>query len=82
MFTLNIVMDFWDRHHLIIKQIFAIITAIVVFGWMAIEEDIEHDDPAITIHYRCELIIKSSHEFPQNVVDSCKKLLKEENEIE
>lgn len=75
-------MDFWDKHHLLIKHIFAIIVAIIVFTWMTIDEDIENNDPVITIHYRCELIIKSSNEFPQNVIDSCKKLLKEEYETE
>jgi hypothetical protein len=48
---------------------------------LSIPED-EPDQPIITLKYRCELIIKNSHEFPNNVIENCKKLLKEENEAE
>ena len=55
----------------------------ILFGlyWLSIPEE-ESAQPIITLKYRCELIVKNSHEFPKNVIDNCKKLLKEENEIE
>ena len=74
-------MDFWDILHLHKTKIFAILAIVFAFYWLSIPED-EPTQPIITIKYRCELIVKNSHEFPKNVIDNCKKLLKEEDETE
>jgi len=74
-------MDFWDILGLHKTKIFAILAIVFAFYWLSIPED-EPDQPIITLKYRCELIIKNSHEFPNNVIENCKKLLKEENEAE
>jgi len=74
-------MDFWDILGLHKTKIFAILAIVFAFYWLSIPED-EPTQPIITIKYRCELIVKNSHEFPKNVIDNCKKLLKEEDETE
>jgi hypothetical protein len=74
-------MDFWDILHLHKTKIFAILAIVFAFYWLSIPED-EPTQPIITIKYRCELIVKNSHEFPKNVIDNCKKLLKEDDETE
>ena len=74
-------MDFWDNLDLHKTKIFTILAIVVALYWLSIPEE-EPDQPIITLKYRCELIVKNSHEFPNNVIDNCKKLLKEENEIE
>ena len=74
-------MDFWDSLNLHKQKIFAIIAIIFVLYWLTISEE-EPSQPVITLKYRCELIVKNSHEFSKNVIENCKKLLKEENETE
>jgi hypothetical protein len=74
-------MDFWDNLNLHKQKIFAILAILVALYWLSIPED-EPAQPIITLKYRCELIVKNSHEFPKNVIENCKKLLKEEDEIE
>ena len=74
-------MNFWDNLDLHKQKIFAIIAILFGLYWLSIPEE-EPDQPIITLKYRCELIVKNSHEFPNNVIENCKKLLKEENETE
>ena len=74
-------MDFWDILHLHKQKIFAIIAIVIGLYWLSVPED-EPPQPIITLKYRCELIVKSLHEFPKNVIDSCETFLKEEEEIE
>jgi hypothetical protein len=74
-------MNFWDILDLHKSKIFAILAIVFAFYWLSVPED-EPTQPVITLNYRCELIVKNSHEFPKNVIENCKKLLKEENEIE
>ena len=74
-------MNFWDNLDLHKQKIFAIIAILFGLYWLSIPEE-EPDQPIITLKYRCELIVKNSHEFPNNVIENCKKLLKEEDEIE
>jgi hypothetical protein len=74
-------MNFWDNLDLHKQKIFAIIAILFGLYWLSIPEE-EPDQPIITLKYRCELIVKNSHEFPNNVIENCKKLLKEENEVE
>ena len=74
-------MDFWDILHLHKQKIFAIIAIVIGLYWLSVPED-EPPQPIITLKYRCELIVKSLHEFPKNVIDSCETFLKEEDEIE
>lgn len=64
------------------SKIFAIIAVMFVLYWLSIPDEDDQSQPNITLKYRCELIVKNSHEFPKNVIENCKKLLKEENEIE
>ena len=74
-------MDFWDILHLHKQKIFAIIAIVIGLYWLSVPED-EPPQPIITLKYRCEIIVKSLHEFPKNVIDSCETFLKEEDEIE
>ena len=74
-------MNFWNNLDLHKQKIFAIIAILFGLYWLSIPEE-EPDQPIITLKYRCELIVKNSHEFPNNVIENCKKLLKEEDEIE
>ena len=74
-------MDFWDILGLHKTKIFAILAIVFAFYWLSIPED-EPTQPIITIKYRCELIVKNSHDFPKNIIDNCKTLLKEEDETE
>jgi len=74
-------MSFWEKYELTIKKIFAILIAIVIFGWMMISDDTESEEPVITISYRCELALKS-HDIPDHVKQKCIKLLKDKHEIE
>ena len=74
-------MNFWNNLDLHKQKIFAIIAILFGLYWLSIPEE-EPDQPIITLKYRCELIVKNSHEFPNNVIENCKKLLKEENEVE
>ena len=74
-------MDFWDILHLHKQKIFAILAIVIGLYWLSVPED-EPPQPIITLKYRCELIVKSLHEFPKNVIDSCETFLKEEDEIE
>lgn len=73
-------MNFRDNLHLHKQTIFAIIAILSILYWLSIPE--EDPQPVITLKYRCELIVKNSHEFSKNVIENCKNLLKEENEIE
>ena len=73
-------MNFWDNLDLHKQKIFAIIAILFLLYWLSIPE--EEPQPVITLKYRCELIVKNAHEFPKNVIENCKKLLKEENETE
>ena len=74
-------MDFWDILHLHKQKIFAILAIVIGLYWLSVPED-EPPQPIITLKYRCEIIVKSLHEFPKNVIDSCETFLKEEDEIE
>lgn len=74
-------MNFWDILDLHKQKIFAILAIVFALYWLSVPEE-ESAQPIITLNYRCELIVKNSHEFPKNVIDNCKTLLKEENEIE
>ena len=74
-------MDFWDILHFHKQKIFAILAIVIGLYWLSVPED-EPPQPIITLKYRCELIVKSLHEFPKNVIDSCETFLKEEDEIE
>ena len=74
-------MDFWDILGLHKTKIFAILAIVFAFYWLSIPED-ESPQPVITLKYRCELIVKNSHDFPKNIIDNCKTLLKEEDETE
>ena len=74
-------MDFWDILHLHKQKIFAILAIVTGLYWLSVPED-EPPQPIITLKYRCEIIVKSLHEFPKNVSDSCETFLKEEDEIE
>lgn len=70
-------MSFWEKYELTIKKILAIIIAIVIFGWMTLEEEPDTDDPVLTIIDRCELVLRNQIDIPKNIIDNCKKLLKE-----
>jgi hypothetical protein len=72
-------MDFWDILTLHKQKIFVILVIVVGLYWLSIPED-EPAQPIITLKYRCELIVKNSHEFPKNVINNCKKLLKDEDD--
>jgi hypothetical protein len=74
-------MDFWDILGLHKTKIFAILAIVFGLYWLSIPED-ESPQPVITLKYRCELIVKNSHDFPKNIIDNCKTLLKEEDETE
>ena len=72
-------MNFWETLDLYKQKIFAIVAILFALYWLSIPED-ESAQPTITLKYRCEIIVKNSHEFPKNVIDSCKKLLKENDD--
>ena len=74
-------MDFWDNLGLHKQKIFVIIAILVILYWLRIPEE-EPAEPDITPKDRCELIVKNSHELHKNIIENCKKLLKEENETE
>jgi hypothetical protein len=71
-------MSLWEKYELTVKRIFAIIIAIVIFGWMMTIEEYEPDDPVLTIIDKCELILRNQMDVPKNVIEQCKKLLKED----
>ena len=70
-------MSFWEKNELTIKKILAIIIAIVIFGYMTLEEEDEPDDPVLTIIDKCELVLRNQPDFPKNIITNCKNLLKE-----
>lgn len=74
-------MNFWDNLGLHKQKIFAILAIVIGLYWLHIpeEEPIESD---ITLTDKCELIIKNSNELHKNIIENCKKLLKEKDEIE
>lgn len=74
-------MDFWDILYLHKQKIFAIIAIVIGFYWLHIPEE-EPAEPDITHKDKCELIIKNSNEQHKNIIENCKKLMKEKNEIE
>ena len=74
-------MNFWDKLFLHKTKIYAIIAFIVMFYWLSISDD-DTDQPIITVKERCDLALKHATDLSKNVVEHCKKLLKEENEIE
>jgi len=74
-------MNFWDNLGFHKQKIFAIIAILVALYWLSIPEE-EPAEPFITLKDKCELIVKNSHELHKNIIENCKKLLKEENEIE
>ena len=74
-------MDFWDILGLHKQKIFAIIAIVIGLYWLHIPEE-EPAELDITRKDKCELIIKNSNELHKNIIENCKKLLKEEDEIE
>ena len=74
-------MDFWDILYLHKQKIFAIIAIVIGLYWLHIPEE-EPAELDITLTDKCELIIKNSNELHKNIIENCKKLLKEEDEIE
>ena len=74
-------MNFWENLYLHQTKFFVILLLLVMSYWLTLPEE-EISQPTITLRYRCEIIIKNSHEFSKDVIDNCKKMLKEENEIE
>ncbi len=70
-------MSFWEKYELTIKKMLAIVIAIVIFGWMTLEEEPEPEDPVLTIIDKCELVLRNQIDIPKNIIDNCKKLLKE-----
>lgn len=73
-------MSLWEKYELTIKKIFAIIIAIVFFGYM-LQEEPEVEEPTITISYKCEIALRS-HDIPEHVRKQCIKLLKDKYETE
>jgi hypothetical protein len=74
-------MDFWDILHLHKQKIFAILAIVTVLYWLHVPEE-EPAESDITHKDKCELIIKNSNELHKNIIENCKKLLKDEDEIE
>jgi len=73
-------MSLWEKYELTVKRILAIIIAIVIFGWMILEEP-EIEEPTITVSYKCEILLRL-HSIPEHIKKQCIKILKDTHEIE
>ena len=61
------------------EMIVLLVVVMLLYCLLSIEEDITTDLP---LESKCELALRNTHDIHKNVIEQCKKLLKEKNEPE
>lgn len=63
-----------------IAEMLVLLIVVVLLYWLVSSDD-DINQPAMTLEDKCELVLRNQHDIPKQIIDQCKKLLKE-NEYE
>lgn len=69
-------MKYREKYELLFKRILAIVLAILIFGWMIIE-DPDVDEPTLSIEDKCELVLRNQIDNNKKIITLCKKILED-----
>ena len=61
------------------SEIFVLLIVVVLLYWLVSADD-DMNQSYITLENKCELVLRNQHDIPKQIIDQCKKLLKENDD--
>lgn len=61
------------------SEIFVLLIVVVLLYWLVSADD-DMTQSYITLENKCELVLRNQHDIPKQIIDQCKKLLKENDD--
>ena len=62
-----------------ISELIALIVVVVLLYWLVSADD-DTTQPTITLEDKCELVLRNQQDMQKQIIDQCKKLLKEDDD--